>query len=192
MNSSISYPTVEQIIEKHDLVITESGGFHGLRDYDGLCSAIEFIQNDFYYPSFHSKLSHLIFSINKNHYFSDGNKRTSLSAGALFLLKNEVQTAYVDWYLLLFEDFVVWLADNKIEKEDLHQAIMGTIIRFMMFDKSLTPKENRFIKESVKYRIDLHNKEIDFSRVADTGYMGGRKFYSAEMIRRIFYGVNFK
>lgn len=192
MSSSISYPTVEQIIEKHDLVITESGGFHGLRDYDGLCSAIEFIQNDLYYPEFYSKLCHLIFSINKNHFFADGNKRTSLSAGAMFLLTNGFQTEYVDWYLLLFEDFVVWLADNKVNKEDLTSAIRGVLIRIGMIEKALSPKTNREVKLAVKRRLDSHESLLKNPKINEIGYIDSPDFYNAEMMRRIFFGLNFK
>ena len=69
MDLSIRYPSVDEIIENHDRVISKSGGMHGIRDIEGLKSTIEFIQNDYYYTDFREKLSYLIFSINKNHYF---------------------------------------------------------------------------------------------------------------------------
>lgn len=86
--SSVVYLELDEVIANHDKIILASGGLLGIRDKGLLISALTMIQNDLYYPTFSSKLVHLIFSINKNHCFNDGNKRTSLSSGASFLLKN--------------------------------------------------------------------------------------------------------
>ncbi len=51
-------------------------------------SVLGFIQNDDYYPSIENKLTHLIYSVNKNHCFIDGNKRLSITLGIKFLLIN--------------------------------------------------------------------------------------------------------
>lgn len=51
-------------------------------------SPLEHIKNDDYYPDFQSKLCHLVFSVNKNHAFIYGNKRSSLALGSYFLQIN--------------------------------------------------------------------------------------------------------
>jgi death-on-curing protein len=48
-------------------------------------SSIEHLKNDFYYPNLEDKLTHLFFSVNKNHCFQDGNKRASIALSAYFL-----------------------------------------------------------------------------------------------------------
>jgi hypothetical protein len=58
----------------------------GIFNIGYLESALEFIQNDDYYPAFEDKLVHLIWSINRNHAFSDGNKRLSITIGVHFRL----------------------------------------------------------------------------------------------------------
>lgn len=152
MDGLIRYPTVDSIIETHDKVIDESGGSHGLRDLETLKSIVEFIQHDFYYPTFNEKLCHLIYSINKNHVFVDGNKRASLSAGAAFMMENGWAAEQVDWYLIHFEDIVVWLADNKINKDLLLFALKGVSVRFSLIN--LCANDNISIKE----RMETKNK----------------------------------
>lgn len=53
-----------------------------------LNSIIEFIKNDDYYPELEDKVTHLMFSINKNHIFADWNKRSSIYFSAYFLSLN--------------------------------------------------------------------------------------------------------
>ena len=74
----VIYISKEQAIEVHRKTIEYSGGGdYGIINIGFLYSALEHIQNDDYYPLFEDKLVHLIWSINRNHSFSDGNKRTA-------------------------------------------------------------------------------------------------------------------
>lgn len=98
--NSITYITLEEAIAKHDEIILASGGLLGLRDEGLLISALTMIQNDFYYSEYHEKLTHLIFSINKNHCFIDGNKRASISLGASFLLNNGWSSEFVASFIM--------------------------------------------------------------------------------------------
>ena len=60
-----NYFTLEYAIKKHDFIIDESGGSHGVNDIGLLDSVLEHIQNDLYYPEFEIKLTHLVYSVNK-------------------------------------------------------------------------------------------------------------------------------
>lgn len=80
-----NYFDIEHAIRVHDWIIEKTGGLHGIRDQGVLESALEHIQNDWYYPGFVDKLSHLFFAINKFHAFSDGNKRSSIALSTYFL-----------------------------------------------------------------------------------------------------------
>ena len=79
------YFDVAHAIGVHDWIIEHSGGLAGTKDVGQLASPLEHIQNDCYYPELEDKLTHLVFSINKNHAFNDGNKRSSLVLGAYFV-----------------------------------------------------------------------------------------------------------
>ncbi|MCH7524690.1 MAG: type II toxin-antitoxin system death-on-curing family toxin [Bacteroidetes bacterium] len=85
------YFNLEYAIKEHDFIINESGGSEGVNNIGLLDSILEHIQNDLYYPEFEVKLTHLVFSVNKNHAFSDGNKRSSIALGAYFLEINGLE-----------------------------------------------------------------------------------------------------
>lgn len=85
----IRYITEVDARHIHDSTITLSGGGdYGEINIGFLLSALDHIQNDDYYPTFEAKLVHLIWSVNKNHAFSDGNKRLSITLGIQFLNLN--------------------------------------------------------------------------------------------------------
>ena len=92
-----------------------------------------------YYPGFHEKLTHLVFSVNKFHAFNDGNKRASISLGAYFLELNGYDYC-VTTFMLRMENIVVWVAEGKIEKDLLGEMICSLI------------KEDDY-NESLKLRI---------------------------------------
>ena len=69
-------------VSVHDWIVENSGGMHGTKNLHHLESPLGHIQNDDYYPSLVDKLAYLVFSINKNHAFNDGNKRSSIALGA--------------------------------------------------------------------------------------------------------------
>lgn len=138
MDIEILYFDIEHAIEVHDWIIDNSGGLTGIKDLGLLESPLEHIQNDWYYPLFEDKLCHLIFSINKNHAFSDGNKRSSLSLGAYFLELNGYDYC-VRSFMEKMENIVVWLADGKIDK-DLLREILCSIIEEDDFSEELKLK----------------------------------------------------
>ena len=122
MNRTI-YINIDEVIDFHDEVISLSGGMLGLRDEGLLRSALSAIQNDLYYPSLFSKLTHLIVSINKNHCFTDGNKRASIISGALLLLKNGYPIQFVKRFILAMEDVAVWIAQTHPTNTELELII---------------------------------------------------------------------
>ncbi len=86
------YLTPEQILFLHSRLISETGGGHGVRDLGMLLSAlgrpqVNFEEKDLY-PDLFSKTTALMDSLVRNHPFVDGNKRTAITAAALFLRGN--------------------------------------------------------------------------------------------------------
>lgn len=110
----------------HAWIIKNSGGRKGINNLDLLISPLEMIQNDSYYPCLVSKVTHLVFSINKNHAFIDGNKRSSIVLGALFLQLNGLDHV-VTRFVKELENIAVWVADNIIDKDLLFDIIESLI-----------------------------------------------------------------
>ena len=102
----IRYFDIENVALIHEKVLKKSGGLLGFKDEGGISQVCDFVQNDLYYPTFLEKLSYIIFSISKNHFFNDGNKRTALMCGAYFLSINGYREK-IDLYITDMEIYVV-------------------------------------------------------------------------------------
>jgi death-on-curing protein len=91
----MKYLTSEQVLFIHARLIAETGGSHGVRDLARLESAVARPQAVFggkeLYPDVFLKAAALLDSLINNHPFVDGNKRTGITAAALFLQANGKQ-----------------------------------------------------------------------------------------------------
>lgn len=123
---ALLYFTTEYAIKTHDKIIEISGGMNGIKDLGNLESPLEHIKNDDYYPDLEDKITHLVFSINKNHAFNDGNKRTSIALGAFFLELNGLDSM-VSKFIIEMENIAVHVADNRIDKDLLFEIITSLI-----------------------------------------------------------------
>lgn len=122
----MNYFTYEALLEVHDMVLAVSGGMPGVKDEGLIRSPVEFISEGQYYPTFADKLTHLVYSLIKNHGFNDGNKRTALAAGALLLMMNGYDS-FVGYYFLMFEQVMVLVAENKITKGQLYELFVDIV-----------------------------------------------------------------
>ena len=86
------YFDVAHALRTQAWIIEHSGGLGGVKNVEHLESVLGHIQNDWYYPEMADKLTHLVYSENKNHPFNDGNKRSSIGLGAYFLELNGTTT----------------------------------------------------------------------------------------------------
>ena len=86
------YLTPEQVLFLHSRLIAETGGGHGVHELGLLLSALGRPQGTFdgkdLYPELFLKTAALMDSLVRNHPFVDGNKRTAITAAALFLRMN--------------------------------------------------------------------------------------------------------
>ncbi|MFC5626238.1 type II toxin-antitoxin system death-on-curing family toxin [Algoriphagus winogradskyi] len=146
MSIDFQYFTVEYAIEVHDNIVRESGGFFGVRDRGLIESTIEHMKNDFYYPEIEDKLTHLFYSINKNHCFNDGNKRASLALSVYFLYLNGLEVL-AEKFILTMENIVVDVADNRIDRDLLFE-----IIQSILYEEDFS--------EELKIKI-IHAKSVD-------------------------------
>lgn len=120
------YLTLPFAVKTHDFIIEQSGGLPGINDIGLLESVLNHMQNDLYYPEFEDKLTHLVYSVNKNHAFRDGNKRSSIALGAYFLEINGLDYC-VDKFIIEMENIAVHVADNRIDKVLLHEIVCSLI-----------------------------------------------------------------
>jgi death-on-curing protein len=132
------YFDIKHAVEVHDEIIKNSGGLLGVLNIGLLESTLEHVQNDFYYPSLEEKLTHLFFSINKNHSFQDGNKRASIALSAYFLELNNY-AYFVSDFIKKMENNAVHVADNRIDK-DLLCEIISSILYDNEYSESLKLK----------------------------------------------------
>lgn len=120
------YFDFEYAVKEHDYIIEHSGGLTGAKDLGLLNATLDFVQDDLYYPEFEDKVSYLFYSINKNHAFNDGNKRSSIALSAYFLEINGL--GYIaSKFIELMENVAVDVADNIIDRELLKEIITSII-----------------------------------------------------------------
>jgi death-on-curing protein len=132
------YFNTEHAIKEQDFIIENSGGRKGIINIGLVDSVLEHIKNDLYYPEFENKVCHLFFSINKNHAFEDGNKRTSIVLTAYFLEANGFDYK-VGRFIREMENIAVHVADNKVDKL-LLQEIITSILYENDYDEELQLK----------------------------------------------------
>ncbi|NIJ56175.1 type II toxin-antitoxin system death-on-curing family toxin [Dyadobacter arcticus] len=120
------YFTDVYAIRIHDKILEISGGKKGVENRGNIISPLQHIQNDDYYTTFEEKLTHLVFSFNKFHAFTDCNKRTSIALGAFFLEVNGLDV-FVNKFIIEMENIAVTVADNIIDKNLLQEIITSLI-----------------------------------------------------------------
>lgn len=149
----IFYITQEQAEHIHRKTVDLSGGgSYEAINIGYLYSALELIQNDDYYPTFEDKLIHLVWSINRNHAFSDGNKRLSITLGVQFLSLNGYLYC-IERFLREMENISYHLAAGRIEKELLAEII-----------HSFLENDEDFCEElKLKLLLAIDNQEIGFN-----------------------------
>lgn len=120
------YFDIPHAIQVHNEIIALSGGAKGLLNLGILESSLQHVQNDDYYPSLEEKVTHLFYSINKNHSFQDGNKRSSIALASYFLEINNCNFV-IGRFIREMENIAVDVADNIIDKELLLEIITSLI-----------------------------------------------------------------
>jgi death on curing protein len=123
--------TLEQLLTLHKRVIAQSGGAMGIRNQDGLESALAQPRMSYagqeLYPSLIEKVAALGFSLINNHPFVDGNKRIGHAAMEVTLLMNGYEIhADVDTQEAVIlavaasemnrQDFLTWLQAHVVPR----------------------------------------------------------------------------
>jgi death-on-curing protein len=125
------YLALGDILELYRRIMEETGGAMGIRDMNGLMSALGQPKMTFegadLYPSVAEKAAALGFSFIMNHPFLDGNKRVGHAAMELFLLMNgrEIVASVDEQQEIILDlakgelgraEFLNWLEQHLAEK----------------------------------------------------------------------------
>ncbi len=132
---TFEYFDLDHAIKVHDEIIKKSGGLLGVINLNLLESSLEHIKNDLYYPYLEDKITHLFYSVNKNHCFNDGNKRAAIAPTAYFLEINGLDHK-IDIFIKRMENITVYVAENRVTKELLYNLIKSTIYEYE-YDETL-------------------------------------------------------
>jgi len=122
--------TVEHILAIHDRVIEEFGGDPTVRDRGLLESAVMMpaarYAGKFLHPDLSAMAAAYLFHLCRNHPFTDGNKRTALTAAEVFLLLNDHQLKAANREV---ERLVLGIAEGRLSKDEVTAFLHKHVIR---------------------------------------------------------------
>jgi len=120
----IRFLSLSEIILIHENQINLYGGSHGIRDINLLSSAIAMPEAQFsgqyLHTDIHEMAAAYIYHITQNHPFIDGNKRTALAAGLIFMDINnyEIDDPTEELYTMMID-----IASGKIKKDGISNVL---------------------------------------------------------------------
>ena len=113
--------SVEAALFIHREQIEAHGGAHGLRDLNGLESALGATQQTFAYTdSLHEAAAQYLASLSRNHPFLDGNKRIAAACMLVFLDLNGIEPSFSSADLF---EWTVEAAVGALKREQLAERI---------------------------------------------------------------------
>lgn len=112
----MQYLNLEEILRLHFMLVEDFGGLHGVRDENRLKSVVEAPQAVMYgveqYTTVYEKAAVYMRNIVQDHPFHDGNKRSGVTVGGVFLQRNGVLLTAAPREL---EDFAVRIATDRLD-----------------------------------------------------------------------------
>ncbi len=124
------YLTLNEVLELHGQIISQSGGTLGILNLNALESALAQPRMTFggtdLYPAIPDKASALGFSLIKNHPIVDGNKRTGHAAMEVFFVLNgfEIRAPVEEQ-----EQIVLKVASGELERDKFTAWLNAHIIQ---------------------------------------------------------------
>src|SRR3989344_2216428 len=114
------YLSEAEILLIHSRVVDETGGLHGIRDWNAIQSVVgqpqQAVFGEELYPTLFLKAAVYARNIIAHHPFLDGNKRTGITVASVFLEENtyRVDAAEGEFYALALR-----IAEDKLEYEEI-------------------------------------------------------------------------
>ncbi len=116
----MTYLTREEILLIHSIVIDETGGSHGLRDYHAILVLEDLPRQKFggeeVYKTVFTKAAVYARNIVMGHPFIDGNKRTGMTAASVFLENNGYRIVAKEGET---ERFALKIIKGKLDLEEI-------------------------------------------------------------------------
>jgi death-on-curing protein len=116
----VTYLSIDEILLIHEDLINTYGGSHGIRDEQRLFSVVgaprQAAFGEDQYKTVFEKAAVYTRNIIADHMFVDGNKRTGITSGVVFLMKNGIELSSSDKAL---EDFAVRIAVDHCSIEQI-------------------------------------------------------------------------
>lgn len=120
MTDSVSFLEVYEVLLIHEDQINLYGGDLGIRSVELLESAVNMpsasFEGNYLHKTIFDKASAYIFHISQNHPFIDGNKRTALATGLVFLDLNGIELEDVNENLY---DMMIQVSGGGLSKEEI-------------------------------------------------------------------------
>lgn len=125
------YLDYEDVLAIHQLQIDKFGGANGIRDSDGVASAVAqpqqtYAGEDLYEGPF-LKAAVLAHGLAESQGFVDGNKRTALTAALTFLKVNGQNVPKAENRLY---DAIMSIAKKEMSKEELADLLRDLVVEF--------------------------------------------------------------
>jgi death-on-curing protein len=124
----IRFLSLSEIILIHENQIDLYGGSHGTRDINLLNSAIAMPEAQFSGQYLHKDIYEMaaayIYHITQNHPFIDGNKRTALATGLIFMDINNLE---IDDPKEVLYAMMIDIASGKIKKDGISNILRKLI-----------------------------------------------------------------
>lgn len=112
--------SLDEVLEIHEQQIERYGGSAGIRDVNGLESAVATPQatfgGEFLHGSIPAMAAAYLFHLCQNHPFIDGNKRVGANAAITFLFMNDWRVSFDADELI---DLVLSVASGRMNKQQL-------------------------------------------------------------------------
>ncbi|HTE57573.1 MAG TPA: type II toxin-antitoxin system death-on-curing family toxin [Verrucomicrobiae bacterium] len=126
----ITYLTEEQILLVHFQLVERYGGSHGVRDIERIKSVAHAVRQEAFgveqYPSLYEKAAVYVRNIIADHPFADGNKRTGITSGVMFLRMNKKRFSAKRGEL---EDFAVKVATDHLSVNEIAAWLEGHCVK---------------------------------------------------------------
>jgi len=154
----ILYPTPQGALSVYAKTIAVSGG-----GASGFIGGGHARRDDTYYPTFEEKLTHLFFSLCRDHCFLDGNKRFAIALCTHMLLLNGY--VYCAGRFMAKMENVCWhVAAGAIGKDLLYEIVVNTVneefddeeLKLRIIDAIDTPQAEPF---RLKRTSSIHGEE---------------------------------
>lgn len=156
----VIYLKREQVLATYSKTIALSGGeVKDILHPELLDSILGQVQDDAFCPTFEEKLSFLVFSFNRQHVFADGNKRLSVTVGALFLLQNGHMSC-MNRYMAEMENISNHLALGHIDMDLLEECLSSILNGEPDFQEDLKLRYLEAISEGGIGMDDVKDKKI--------------------------------